>query len=113
MHWRLRKIFASFCSGECAHFDAVDGPDYGRGRPVDGVGMELCLGTGGRDIFGHAVVGIPFPEVISLDLVIGGTRAFPIDFVKVARKEEETADYTLSFRSLDDIFDTAKEEVEG
>jgi len=52
-----------------------------------------------------------FAEKIRLHLIWVRTKPLPVDFVKVVRLHDETADYACSGRGLQNHFDLAEHDV--
>ena len=100
------------CCCEVAHDFSIDGPGYGVGRPVNGIGVESSLGRCNADILGNTVIQDAFAKVVGLGLSSVGTSELPIHLVQVIGEQDHTADYSFAWSNLCDVFDTSEEEEE-
>lgn len=111
-HGCLGEMIACFSCSERADGDAVNRPNQSGWRPVKPVCVELHCRAGHLYILGNIIVWVAFPIVVGFDLAVvrHGSRTFPINFVKVIRKKDHTADYTFTERCFHHVFDTPEEE---
>jgi hypothetical protein len=131
LHWSLRVVLAvqSIAVVELADSNVVDGPDDTLGSPVDSVKMPAVLGSGdvivnstiiGGGVALAEVVGLdrsgvttkPFLQSKSEDIQISNARkSYPVNFIKVVRFHNNTANDTGAVGSFHVDFDLAKEDV--
>ena len=67
----------------------------------------------GSRMEGPSVVrkGLTLAEIIALNLIVVASEPFPIDFVKIIRLQDGTADNTGSWRCLDNEFNVPEHDV--
>lgn len=115
--WVLVLVRVAVARVQGAHGLAVDGPHERSGRPVEGVGVELCLRGGDS---GHAAAVVPpgnaLAEVIRLHFRLGVAevvaRPLPVNLVVRVGHEYRAADEAGAGGSLHDHVDAPKVDVE-